>query len=162
MFKRYLVALLPVATLWQPATGAAGAAARAAGGGAEGLAPRSIQSQHKATCAIGCFLLTTEITVRWLASPFGNAYTADRHPTLQSQLWRLLTIPHAGTSVDCACATPLISARYQGSGKQQYVLTCPPEGVCVRHGSLAQAKQQHFGRALWHPQEPFVPRAELM
>jgi hypothetical protein len=30
IFKRYFVALLPVAALWKPATGAAGAAARAA------------------------------------------------------------------------------------------------------------------------------------
>jgi hypothetical protein len=34
IFKRYFVTPLPVAALWKPATGAAGAAARAAGGGA--------------------------------------------------------------------------------------------------------------------------------
>jgi hypothetical protein len=36
IFKRYFVAPLPVAALWKPATGAAGAVAHAAKGGAAG------------------------------------------------------------------------------------------------------------------------------
>src|SRR5688572_20111802 len=46
IFKRYFVAPLPVAALWKPATGAAGAAARAAGGSGAG-APRQVTATSR-------------------------------------------------------------------------------------------------------------------
>jgi hypothetical protein len=49
IFKRYFVAPLPVAALWKPAIGAAGAAARAAGGGVAG----SVDEAYKELTARG-------------------------------------------------------------------------------------------------------------
>ena len=55
IFKRYFVAPLPVAALWKPATGAAGAAARAAGGRHGGGALSHAMPTHvpQAVVAIG-------------------------------------------------------------------------------------------------------------
>ncbi len=122
IFKRYFSAPLPVAALWKPAAGAAGAAARVARGGAarEGaggkggqIAPASLEFGPE----------VVHITAVRIAQCLGQVLIGDQRPAVASvQAAQHDHRPTAGAPGIGKCKPPLADFGGRENAKSLYVI----------------------------------------